>query len=301
MRFQWSSSGSFLLQTHRESVQLYSVNTSERQPIPQLIYTNDFNSIDREFIKNIINSNFAGFRPDCLLNDDAELNAVSIGMRSKTGEPVIAILRSYTIWIINNSWKRLVELYQIQIINPRISAVNRKFTELINKLIKSSNFLDITTLTTLSQSRHIEKCRLWLSPDCSTISTALYIVTAADLCSVIIFLLDFDKEIATKLNINEFYSTRFNVHWTEDSRILEITHRSGTYFFNCETEQLGVSEGCACEADSRLIGTLCALQWAYRNHINVFCLICNDIAIYDVYIEQTGIKYNCTSRVDLQI
>ena len=160
MRFQWSSSGSFLLQTHRESVQLYSVNTSERQPIPRLIYTIDFNSIDREFIKSIINSNFEGFIPDCQLNEILtyeydELNAVSIGVRPKTGEPVIAILRSYTTWIIKNSLRRLVELYQIQIINLWISAINRKFTELINKLIISSCFLDITTLTIQSQSRHI--------------------------------------------------------------------------------------------------------------------------------------------------
>lgn len=71
MSIQWSSSGSFLLPADNQSVLLYSESTSDREPIPQHVYSHDFSAdkTDQKFIESQVKSDFPDFRPNFIPMD----------------------------------------------------------------------------------------------------------------------------------------------------------------------------------------------------------------------------------------
>lgn len=304
---KWTSSGSFLLIKSdicqsQSVVTLYSVNTSERNSIPDLVYRHDFatDEFDRELIEREVQRRAFEFRTE-KTTSNYELISASVGVRPATGEPVIAIFGRRRIPIqkrIVNSWIDMLKnrilhpltnvqndtiiqalFYQleIQIINPRTCCLDVELTQVANGLVKGSNFfVRAMSKDDFEFSRFIEYG--WfqnydemqtVSSDCQKILYFNFLITRTNVFQY--HLLDLSKGNVRKLEICE----PKDMKWAEDSRLFGLCFYSAeiqdnkfrTRLYDCKslTANMEVTV-------TPLPGRLLCLQWISSNYYNVYLI-----------------------------
>lgn len=330
MEVQWSSSGSFLLCKSRHSaLTLYSIDTSERHSIPELIYEHNFaaDEIDREFVEFEIQRNIPGFLPVYSTNCKHPYNllSASIGVRPETGEPVIVLLRNFITTVrktesnslfdlsthpvhspfehqMNDSPETRVLLNQMLIINARTSCLDVEHTNVANSLIVGSNFASTSTewFSALWGSVCREQHRL-VSPDCRRI---LFL----RIPSLQMLLLDLSKQTVTPLRQLEIALPTY-ISWSEDSRLVGLStgrdkreYNYETRLYDCESQSENMNVELTVEP---LRGKLLALRWLSQFKYMALLSGHSDIKV-PIESYEVSIKSGCQTypqllfKVDLQ-